>query len=100
MSGAFVLKAPVRWWKCPSCDKVDRTQNPDMSAVQFHNCPALAGMSIPLVEVKDPDAKARARQVAVESEYGYQTAAVRTERLDGSNDTTVFPGAAQARSDT
>lgn len=86
----LVLDAPVRFWKCPSCSLTDRTQKAEVH-VQFHDCEALGGLNIPLVEVADPDDKPRARQVAKQSEYGPRTASIVTERMDGSNDTTVFP---------
>lgn len=85
-----ILDAPVRLWECPACYKQDRTQRADVHT-QFHECPAMGGVSIPLAEVRAFDEKARARQVAVQSEYGYETASIRTERMDGSNDVTVFP---------
>ena len=85
-----LLEAPVRWWKCPSCGQADRTQKAEVHT-QFHNCPALGGLNLPLVEVPSLDEKPAARQVKVMSEYGYGTAAVSTERKDGSNDLTVFP---------
>ena len=91
----LVLDAPVRFWKCPSCQTVDRTQKAEVHT-QFHDCPALGGISIPLVEVTDPDEKPKARQLAVQSEYGYERAAVLTERMDGSNDCTVLPNPALA----
>ena len=87
---AHLLDIPVRWWRCPSCGVTDRTQRADVHT-QFHPCPAMGNVSIPLVEVASPDDVPKARQVAVQSEYGYETAAVNTERLDGSNDCTVFP---------
>ena len=77
-----VLEAPVRYWKCPSCLVDDRTQVAEVHT-QFHECPAMNNVSIPLVEVTDPDAKVKARQVI-------DGTAVRTERMDGSNDVTVF----------
>ena len=52
-----VLEAPIRYWKCPSCLTVDRTQRADVHT-QFHDCPALGNAAIPLVEVSDPDEKA------------------------------------------
>ena len=84
-----VLEAPVRWWKCPSCGATDRTQRADVHT-QFHGCPALGGVSIPLAEVDDLDDKPAARQVIVASEFDHGMASVRTEREDGSNDLTVF----------
>jgi hypothetical protein len=92
---AHLLEAPIRFWKCPSCRLTDRTQRADVHT-QFHPCPALGNVAIPLVEVQDPDAKVRARQIVVPSAVGPGNAAVRTERLDGSNDTTVFPRPAVA----
>jgi len=89
----LLIDAPIRFWKCPSCGKVDRTQKAEVHT-QFHDCPALGGLNVPLVEVADPDDKVKARQVPKMSEYGYDTASVVTERMDGSNDCTVFPGAA------
>ena len=85
----ILLEAPIRNWKCPSCLTEDRTQRADVHT-QFHNCPALNGVSIPLVEVKHLDEKVHARQVVVQREDGPQVASIRTERSDGSNDCTVF----------
>ena len=93
-----IFEAPVRYGKCPSCLTVDII--PPDTTTHFHNCPALGDISIPLVEVADPDDKPRARQVQVQSEYGYDTASVLTERMDGSNDCTVFPNAAIAKAQT
>ena len=89
-----VLEAPVRWWKCPSCGAEDRTQRPDVHT-QFHGCPALGGVTIPLVEVRHLEDKVKARQLVVQSEYDHGISSIRTERIDGSNDTTVFPRPAQ-----
>lgn len=83
------LKPPTRWWKCPSCQLVDKTERHDVHT-QFHNCAALNGMNIPLVEVADHDARADARQLVIPREDAPGMAAVRTERGDGSNDVTVF----------
>jgi hypothetical protein len=86
----MLLDAPTRYWRCPSCPTVDQTQRSDVHT-QFHDCPALGGLNIPLVEVRSPDDAPKARQRSVQSEYGHETAAVLTERMDGSNDCTVFP---------
>jgi hypothetical protein len=92
---AVVLEPPVRWWKCPSCPAVGRTQRHEFH-VEFHECPALGKASIPLVEVASPDDEPKARHIAVEREdyagdnFTPRVSAVRTERLDGSNDVTVF----------
>jgi hypothetical protein len=85
---AHLLEAPIRFWKCPSCLVTDQTQLAQPHT-QFHDCPAFGGAGIPLVEVRDVDALVRARHLSVEG-------AVRTERLDGSNDVTVFPSPAVA----
>lgn len=87
---AHILAAPVRYWKCPECDATAKTQIAEAHG-EFHYCPALGIAHVPLIEVPDPDAKVRGRQVVVQSEYGPEVAAVRTERADGSNDVTVFP---------
>jgi hypothetical protein len=89
----LVLEPPVRYWKCPSCLLVDRTQRSDVHT-QFHNCPALGNVAIPLIEVSDPDAKPQGRHVVVQREdyagSSDPTAAISTERPDGSNDITVL----------
>ena len=90
-----LLEAPIRWWKCPSCGTEDRTQKAEVHT-QFHPCPALGGVSIPLVEVHDLDDRVKARQLPVANEVDGNTSSIRTERLDGSNDVTIFPYAAEA----
>ena len=94
----FLLEAPPRYGKCPTCLTVDLI--PPNTTTHFHNCPALGDISIPLVEVADPDEVPKARQVQVQSEYGYDTASIRTERMDGSNDCTVLPNPAIAIAQT
>ncbi len=90
MTNPIVLDTPIRFWKCPSCGTTDRTQRAE-AHTQFHPCPSLGSVVIPLVEVHDIDDRPAARQVVVQSEFGYESAAIRTERIDGSNDLTVFP---------
>lgn len=85
-----ILNAPVRYWKCPECQATARTQIAEAHQ-EFHHCPALGISHVPLIEVQDPDAKVRGRQLIVPSEVGPGIASVRTERADGSNDVTVFP---------
>jgi hypothetical protein len=89
-----VLLQPVtHWWKCPSCNLVEKT-----GAVPnvFHGCPALNGVTIPLVEVNHPDDKPDGRHVVVEREdYARnpdvdRVASIRTDHGDGSNDCTVL----------
>ncbi len=90
---ALLLNPVVRWWRCPSCNVTDRTERSD-AHTQFHSCIALGGVTIPLVEVADPDARPDGRQLVVEREdyagHASPIAAIRTERGDGSNDCTVF----------
>jgi hypothetical protein len=62
------LQPPPRWWKCPSCETVDRTFDPDPGSVQFHHCPAFSGAAIPLVEVKDFDSKLDVKRVVEKAE--------------------------------
>jgi hypothetical protein len=95
---ALLLNAPIRNWKCPSCLVTDRTQRSD-AHTQFHNCPAINGACIPLVEVHDLDDKPDGRQVIVPCEVGHLSS-VRTERGDGSNDCTVFAQPAVATTTT
>ena len=92
---AFMLEPVERFWRCPSCETVDRTVRYDVHT-QFHICPGLDGINIPLVEVSSPDSRPYAKQVLVEredylnGEIAGPISAVRTERGDGSNDVTVF----------
>lgn len=73
----------------------------------MHNCEGMKGLSIPMIEVKsprdDPNPK-RTQHTAQErgdfigskkmEPFRPITVAVKTERFDGSNDCTVFPGTA------
>ena len=88
-----IIPAPIRKWKCPACGAEDVTQRHDVHT-QMHNCPAVGGLGIPLIEVRHLDDKPDGRQVIVPREDNGRVAAVRTERGDGSNDCTVFPDAA------
>lgn len=94
-----VFEPPVRWWHCPACDMRDRTQKPGVHT-QFHNCPAIGGIGVPLVEVRGPDVDAAARQRLVcREDYAGDAdpvAAVYTDRADGSNDVTVLAPTARA----
>lgn len=94
-----ILSVPIRYWNCPECGKTAQTQIAEVH-VEFHDCPEFGNAGLPLVEVRYSDDTAHARQIAVPSEYGFGTAAIRTERLDGSNDVTVFPLPAIATSTT
>lgn len=88
------LTPPTRMWHCPACDLRDETRKPGVHT-QFHNCPANAGLGIPLIEVPSHDTRADGRQLTVQSEdyvgHANPLVAIRTERGDGSNDCTVFP---------
>jgi hypothetical protein len=98
------LDLPVRWWHCPSCGLRDRTQQAGVHT-QFHACPAIGGVNLPMCEATGPDVAADARHTLVmrddyigNSNIGLvaPVAAVRTERGDGSNDVTVFAPTATA----
>jgi hypothetical protein len=95
------LQAPVRWWKCPTCELTDLTRRGDVHT-QFHPCPALGGIVTPLIEVPGPDERVDGRHRLVEREDYIGTsgaspiAAVLTERGDGSNDCTVLAPTATA----
>lgn len=95
---AHIFEVPVRDWHCPACDMRDRTQKPG-AHTQFHNCPALGGLGVPMVEVYDYDTRAQARQLIHAGEHG-ALASVITEHMSGRVDCTVFPitarGGAQA----
>lgn len=99
--GSVKLQPVERWWHCPSCALVDRTERADVHT-QMHACPALGGIVIPLCRVSGPDANPDARHVLVlrEDYVGRSgaspVAAIRTERADGSNDCTVLAPAAQS----
>lgn len=86
----MILEPPPTHWECPSCGATDTTTRGD-AHTQMHPCPALAGLNVPLATVGTG-----ARHVIVEREdyIGTEQAgrimAVRTERADGSNDTTVY----------
>jgi hypothetical protein len=95
-----LLDAPVRWWHCPSCGLRDRTQQAGVHT-QFHPCPAIGGVNLPMVETRTPDADADARQrIVMREDYARSAnpvAAVHTERGDGSNDVTVLAPAASVK---
>lgn len=88
-----ILDAPVRWWRCPSCETTDCTQRADPHT-QMHHCSGLGGIALPLQEVCDPADRPKARHVGVMCEdyvgIGSPLTAINTERIDGSNDCTVL----------
>ena len=85
---------------------VDKTQKHEPHT-QMHNCSGLKGLSIPMIEVKSPrddPSPTRHRHVVkpyegfmgsgAAEQYRPTTAAIVTERFDGSNDVTVTVGTA------
>ena len=102
----LLLDAPIRWWRCPSCDVTSRTQRNDVH-VQYHDCAAMNGLTMPLIETRDWDDKPDGVQRAVEREdyvgdeilnpLAGTTMAVRTERADGSWDQTVYAATANVK---
>jgi hypothetical protein len=101
-----LLEPVVRYWKCPSCGLIDRTESVTLGDVQMHHCPALGNIALPLSEVSDPDDAPQSRHVLVEREdYGLnplvgRIASIRTERKDGSNDCTVLAPTAYAQANS
>lgn len=93
-----VRPAVRTWWHCPDCDQraYRDEQTPEAKPV-FHDCPAVvenATLHIPLISVSGPDAVADGRQVVRLRDDGPGIAAISTERGDGSNDVTAYPGVA------
>jgi hypothetical protein len=91
----FLLQPPVKYWACPSCGLRDKTQQAGVYT-QFHECPALGRVAVPLVEVRHPDDAPDGKHVVVmRDDYvgdsgADPVAAIRTEHGDGSNDCTVY----------
>lgn len=44
-----ILKPKPRLWECPNCDTTAVKVAP-LNHQEFHNCPGMAGLSIPMVE--------------------------------------------------
>ena len=94
-----LLQPPETYWKCPSCGLIDKA-TVAINQAQMHPCPALRGMSVPLEQIPDPDARtlSRHRAVMAEDYVGDEDplTAIATDRPDGSNDINVYPHAAKA----
>lgn len=100
-----VLLPPTVWVCASGCPAVDRT--PGTAANRFHTCPALGGLTSPLVP-QGSGARVRAveREDYVGSEdvqYDWNTGrpvmAIVTERPDGSNDVAVMAPTAYIRAE-
>lgn len=50
MATGVFLQAPERRWYCPNCPATDVTREAGPHT-RFHPCPALAGLTAPMVEV-------------------------------------------------
>ena len=94
----MILNA-TREWECGRCNTT--TQTPAGAATPMHNCPGFGLLSIPLhtadtrvVAVEREDYIAGERHLTMID--GRPIMAVRTDRADGSNDLTVYPGTATA----
>lgn len=95
-----VMLQAEQHWVCPNCPASARTVG---QPNRFHDCPALAGLTAPLV-LRGVDC----RVIAVEREdfvgreevrrdgNGRPVMAVRTEYADGHNDTVVYAPTAKA----
>lgn len=89
----------VRWWGCPSCRLVYRTDK--VIPNRFHNCPAHGGVTLPLVAMSRPDDRPDAKHVLERSQdysYGEREGltGVHTVHGDGRVDATVFAPTATA----
>lgn len=95
----------TRVWECPACQLRDRTSGPQTN--RYHPCPALGGLTAPMVDVTHHDLNPTAQRLRVidRDDYvgseivtttntGRPAMAVDLERADGSNDRIVFPGCA------
>lgn len=101
----MILEPPVRRFECPSCGQTATKHDPRVTT-ELHPCSAQRGLMVPFVELaagQDSLRRHEVRHVAVErGDYiaaeqgvahdadGRAVMAVRTERGDGSHDTTVF----------
>jgi hypothetical protein len=81
------LEAPLRHWTCPSCSAQATTQKAEPHT-EFHNCAGTGDLSLPMVEVQAPGARADARHVPQIGEGGRVTS-IATEHGDGRIDRTV-----------
>jgi hypothetical protein len=92
---AVLLTPVVRYWRCPSCDLTVRIERSDIYT-QFHPCPALDNVNLPLVEIQNPDDKPDGRHRLIEREdYAHDPtigrfASISTDHGDGSNDLAVL----------
>lgn len=104
MSAPLLLLEAWQDWECPNCHRADRTPALPPNASRFHPCPALHGLTAPLVRA-GTDCKVTAVQ---RGDYlngeqqrtgddGKPYMAVVTERADGSNDAAAFPAVAVCR---
>ena len=104
-AGAATLTPQFDYWQCPTCRQLDRTPKRAEPTSRLHSCAALGGLSVPMVQLEAGQtelARGAARHQVVERvdylnsskgqplQDGRPVMAVRTERGDGSHDTTVF----------
>lgn len=98
----MILDLPVKFWSCPSCGISERVQQAGVYT-RMHPCPAVGGVTVPLVEVATLDAKPDAVHRIVEREdyigdsSASRVAAIRTDHGDGSNDCTVLAPTARVK---
>jgi hypothetical protein len=98
-----LLDAPIRYWRCPSCQTIDSTRQTGHYS-RMHSCPGLGNITVPLVEVATPDTEPDARHVFVEREdYAInpdvnRIAAISTRHGSGRIDCTVLAPTARMSS--
>jgi hypothetical protein len=103
VKGVLLDREPQRW-HCPNCGLDDTTPPtpPGTVASQFHPCPALKGLSAPMLPA-GMDAKVEVKEwgdyengeLVQRDQDGRPVSAVITTRADGSNDTAVYAPSAR-----
>ncbi len=101
--GIPLFDQPDRW-ACPNCALTDVTPPLPLGSSRYHPCPGLHGLNAPMVrEGTDVKVEAHEREdylngeVQATGDDGKAYMNVQVTRADGSYDTTVFAGLAQAR---
>lgn len=106
MNRGFLLELPEARWECPLCNLQDVTREA-RPHTRMHPCPALGGLTAPMVHVTGSELDRRAQNVTlaerddyigneiVQYAHGRPVMALNVERADGSNDRLVYAPTAQ-----
>lgn len=94
-----MLSPPTVYWSCPSCRLIEQAEG-TLDSSRLHPCPALSGMSVPMVPsatLKRPDARhvVRERQDYL-GDHSNPIMGVETQHADGHTDVVVYPETAKA----